>query len=71
MIKISGAKINEISAEIDGKTFDNIKFTRTGDPEGIAASFSVDTSNEELAMAALKKFLKEKYPVLRIYVEII
>ena len=71
MIKISSSKIRDITRDIDGKVIDAIQFTKSGEPEGIAAVFSVNTSDEELAKAAIKKYLKEKFPVLRTYVEIV
>ena len=71
MIKISSAKIRDITADIDGKVIEGIQYTKSSEPQGIMATFTVDTSNEEHAMAAVKKYLKEKYPVLRIYVEVI
>lgn len=71
MIKISAGKIRDIAADIDGKTIDGIRFTQSGEPQGIMATFTVDASDEGSAQAAVKKYLKEKYPVLRIYVEIV
>ena len=71
MIKISSARIKDITSDIDGKVINDIQFTKSGEPQGIMATFTVNASNEELAMTAIKKYLKEKYPVLRIYVEVI
>jgi len=71
MLRISSSKINDIAADIDGKVINDIRFGKSGNPVGIQATFTSDAADEQLAMAAVKKYLKEKYPVLRIYVEVI
>jgi len=71
MIRISSSRISDIVKDIDGKVINNIRYNKTGEPAGIQAVFSTDTADEQLAMTTIKKYLKEKYPVLRIYVEVI
>jgi len=71
MLRISSSKINDITADIAGKTINGIRYSKSGEPVGLMATFSSDAADEQLAMAGIKKYLKEKYPVLRIYVEVI
>ena len=71
MIRISSSKISDIVKDIDGTTINDIRFSKASEPVGLMVTFTSDAKDEQLAMAAIKKFLKEKYPVLRIYVEVI
>jgi hypothetical protein len=71
MLRISSAKILKITDDINGKEVDGITYTKSGEPAGLMATFSAGAADDELAKQIIKKYLKEKYPVLQIYVEVI
>ena len=71
MIRISTSKIGDIVQEADGLVIDGVQYTLNSGPQGIAAVFSTDAGDEEVAMASLKKHLKAKFPVLILYVELV
>ena len=71
MIRISSSKIKEIANDLDGINIDGIHFAQEGEVRGIQAIFANDADDEEVAKAVVKKYLKENYPVLKIYIEVI
>jgi hypothetical protein len=71
MLRISSGKITDIINDINGKTVDGIIYTKAGETTGLMAVFSTDAKDDELAKQTIKKYLKERFPVLRIYVEVI
>ena len=71
MIKISTSRIRDIVEEIDGKEVNGIQYDLNGDPKGIAAVFTTNADDEEAAMVALKKYLKEKLPAFMLYTELV
>jgi len=71
MLRISGPKITEIAKELDGIEIQGINFNQKEEPKGIQVLFLTNADDEETAKSVVKSFLKEKFPVLRIYVEVI
>lgn len=71
MIRISGPKIQDVAQAVDGQTIDNVTYTLAGPLAGIQAVFTTDAANEEAAKDSLKKHLKQTFPVLRLYLEVI
>jgi hypothetical protein len=71
MLRISSGKIKDIINDINGKAIDGITYTNAGEAVGITATFSTDAGDDELAKQTIKKYLKERFPVLRIYVEVV
>ena len=71
MIKISTSRIRDIIEEVNGKEINGVRYDMKDSPKGIAAVFSTDADDEEAAMVALKKHLKEKFPAFMLYTELV
>lgn len=71
MIRISGPKIQDVAAAIDGQTIAGVRYRSTGKIQGIQALFTSDAPNEESAADSLKKHLKQTFPLLRLYIEVV
>lgn len=71
MLRISSSKINDIVKDIDGAEIEGIEFQKADDIKGLMVTFNHNSNDEELAKDAVKKYLKKKFPVLRIYVEVV
>lgn len=71
MIRISSSKIKDIAADIDNAVIEGIRYNKVGNTAGLMATFSHNSDNEETARDNIKQYLKKRFPVLRIYVEVI
>lgn len=71
MIRVSGPKISDVTKHLDGRTVSGVTYQAHGKPVGIQVCFCTDAADEQLAKNDLKKHLKEAFPVLRLYIEVI
>ena len=71
MIKVSGPKIQEVVQKVDGQYINGIVYTFTGKIQGIQATFTTNSENEEIAKDNLKKYLKQNMGPYRMYVEVV
>lgn len=71
MIRVSGPKPNEIIEIINGKEIDGVVYTYTGKTTGIQAYFATNAADEGVAKDALKKYMKQNVPHLRLYFEVV
>jgi len=71
MIRVSSSKIKDLAKELNGIEILGIHFKQEGEVKGIQVLLSTDTDDAEKAKSAVKNYLKEHYPALKIYVEVL
>ncbi len=71
MLRVSSSKIADLAKEMDGLEIDGIHLKQEGEVQGIQVLFSTDAEDEEIAKAAVKKYIKVNHPILKTYVEVI